>query len=123
MKNKYQIALEEIWKMFNCVFNVKDMDKAIKFIDCKNTLQELIDNYSKIEKALDNSCRLAIQNNSDSYIMINRGTPEEYNLPLTFDDTFNIKILKEYLLDDREIFHTPNYKFRQQETLEESEKK
>ena len=53
------------------------------------------------KKALKNACRLALRNNhSGRYIAIHEGTREQYNLPLTFDDIFNEKILNDYLLEE-----------------------
>lgn len=86
--NKYESALETIWKMFNVKFGVKEMDKAIEFIDCKNTLQELIDKQNEyiyqmdkyemqheemfekmveLDKALDKACYWLNKNRLEAY--------------------------------------------------------
>lgn len=115
----YQEALEDIKnEHFLEYSNFKGFARRI------DTLQELIDNYNKmqnefdmlldttnqfekentkLEKALDKACRLTIQNNNcESYISIYKGTRDQYNLPLTQDTLMNEKILKEYLLMESE---------------------
>lgn len=123
MGNKYQEALNDIaidyqdllknWKTSLPKWEYEKTKNIVK--ENIDTMQELIKEHQKnlnhisllektlteADKALDKACYLAIENNnSGSYIKIHSGTREEYNLPLTLENYFNVKILKEYLLKE-----------------------
>ena len=108
MMNKYQEALNNIKfiitekeKVDKQLVIVKHRDDGKCYLENAlnpirngyfSALQELIDNYSKLEKALDNACKIL----ADNYHQL--GSPFEDYLPAYVE----AKDWKEYLLEESE---------------------